>query len=56
LERDKTLLDLWKIERQIGRSPWRDCCRSCAMTGAGSRAAIGDKSGRGGLTSLGTMQ
>jgi hypothetical protein len=22
--RDRILLDLWKIERQLGRSPWRD--------------------------------
>jgi hypothetical protein len=52
----QTLLDLWKIERQIGRSPWRDLLKELRHDRGWFAAAIGDKSVRRGLTSLETMQ
>ena len=52
----QTLLDLWKIERQIGRSPWRDLLKELRHDRGWFAAAIGDKSVRSGPTSLETMQ
>jgi hypothetical protein len=52
----QTLLDLWKIERQTGRSPWRDLLKKLRHDRGWFAAAIGDKSVRRGLTSLETMQ
>jgi hypothetical protein len=52
----QTLLDRWKIERQIGRSPWRDLLKELRHDRGRFNAAIGDKSVRSGVTSLGTMQ
>jgi hypothetical protein len=48
--------DLWKIERQIGGSPWRDLLKELRHDRGWFAAAIGDKSARRGLTSLETMQ
>ena len=52
----QALLDLWKIERRIGRPPWRDLLKELRHDRGWFAAAIGDKSARSGLTSLGTMQ